>query len=103
MPRQPPESVFVPRTDPERDIDDPPGTSQEQPDVMIGEAYLISGIVSIDYYITDRPLIPDVQFTMRVGINVTIMEQVGSGNLHLSWTSQTTPSMSYTVCQFTNT
>ena len=29
LPRQPPESAFVPRTDPERDIDDNPGTSQE--------------------------------------------------------------------------
>ena len=71
MPRQPPESGFVPRTDPERDIDDNPGRSQEQPDVMIGEAYF--DFRDIDYYITDRPLIPDVQFTMRVRINVTIM------------------------------
>ena len=41
LPRQPQESGLVPRTDPERDIADNPETSEEKPDVMIGEAYFL--------------------------------------------------------------
>ena len=82
MPQDPPKSVFESTTISERNVDEDPETHHERPDIIIGKPILILEMGSIDCYTVDRSSTPPIQYTMEVGINVTILQQMGNGSLH---------------------